>query len=96
MTQSDGLVDSFGRLFPQLTVWQLTRDAVNALVQELKAALETMKDVDTELTAIQKVTNNTDAQMSKIGEHGYDVASKYGVSVTDYLSSVGYILQSRL
>lgn len=89
VTQSDGLVDSFGRLFPQLTVWQLTRDAVNALVQELKAALETMKDVDTELTAIQKVTNNTDAQMSKIGEHGYDVASKYGVSVTDYLSSVG-------
>lgn len=62
---------------------------MNALVQELKAALETMKDVDTELTAIQKVTNNTDAQMSKIGEHGYDVASKYGVSVTDYLSSVG-------
>ena len=89
VTQSDGLIDSFGRLFPQLTVWQLTRDAVNALVQELKAALETMKDVDTELTAIQKVTNNTDAQMSKIGEHGYDVASKYGVSVTDYLSSVG-------
>lgn len=34
---------------------------MNALVQELKAALETMKDVDTELTAIQKVTNNTDA-----------------------------------
>lgn len=89
VTQSDGLVDSFGRLFPQLTVWWLTRDAVNALVRELKAALETMKDVDTELTAIQKVTNNTDAQMSKIGEHGYDVASKYGVSVTDYLSSVG-------
>ena len=89
VTQSDGLVDSFGRLFPQLTVWWLTRDAVNALVQELKAALETMKDVDTELTAIQKVTNNTDAQMSKIGEHGYDVASKYGISVTDYLSSVG-------
>ena len=39
VTQSDGLVDSFGRLFPQLTVWWLTRDAVNALVQELKAVL---------------------------------------------------------
>lgn len=87
--QSDGMADSFGRLFPQLTVWRLTREAVNALVQELKAALETMKDVDTELTAIQKVTDNTDAKMAQIGERGYAVASKYGVSVTDYLSSVG-------
>ena len=48
-----------------------------------------MKQVDTEMTAIQKVTGNTSAEMEKLGNTAYEAASKYGVAVTDYLESVG-------
>ena len=48
-----------------------------------------MKQVDTEMTAIQKVTGNTAAEMEKLGNTAYEAASKYGVAVTDYLESVG-------
>ena len=59
------------------------------MIRSFKEAVQTMKEVDTELTAIQKVTNNTDAEMEKLSQHAYEVASQYGVAVTDYLESTG-------
>ena len=57
------------------------------LIKETKEALSTMKDVDQELANIQKVTDETDAVIKKLGETAYDTASKYGVSANEYLSA---------
>ena len=57
------------------------------LIKETKQALSTMKDVDQELANIQKVTDETDETIKKLGETAYDTASKYGVSATEYLTA---------
>lgn len=69
--------------------WYYISGAVSAITRSFKEALATMKEVDTELVAIQKATNNTDAEMASLSEHAYEVASQYGVAVADYLESVG-------
>ena len=69
--------------------WYYISGAVSAITRSFEEALATMKEVDTELVAIQKVTNNTDAEMASLSEHAYEIASQYGVAVADYLESVG-------
>ncbi len=81
--------ETLGSIAKKFSVWQLMNAGINQVIRSFREALSTMKEVDTELTAIQKVTNNTDAEMAKLSEHAYDVASQYGVAVSDYLESTG-------
>ena len=81
--------DSFVRVAAKMALWQILGNEIGKIIRAFKEAVQTMKEVDTELTAIQKVTNNTDAEMEKLSQHAYEVASQYGVAVTDYLESTG-------
>lgn len=83
------LGDSLGNIVKKIVAWQVINASVATVIRSFREAVKTMKDVDTELTAIQKVTNNTDAEMQKLSQHAYEVASQYGVAVTDYLESTG-------
>lgn len=83
------LGDTFGHIVGKITVWQVVNAAVAKVKRSFTEAIDTMKQVDTEMTAIQKVTGNTAAEMEKLGNTAYEAASKYGVAVTDYLESVG-------
>lgn len=83
------LGDSLGNIVKKIVAWQVINASVAAVIRSFKEAVATLKDVDTELVAIQKVTNNTDAEMAKLSQHAYEVASQYGVAVTDYLQSTG-------
>mgnify|MGYP002764737222 CR=1 FL=1 len=83
------LGDTFGHIVGKITVWQVVNVAVAKVKRSFTEAIDTMKQVDTEMTAIQKVTGNTAAEMEKLGNTAYEAASKYGVAVTDYLESVG-------
>mgnify|MGYP002521043066 CR=1 FL=1 len=83
------LGDTFSHIVGKITVWQLVNAAVAKVKRSFVEAIQTMKEVDTEMTAIQKVTGNTAAEMEKLGDAAYAAASKYGVAVTDYLESVG-------
>ena len=57
------------------------------LIKETKEALSTMKDVDSELANIRKVTDESAESIARLGDEAYSTASKYGVSATEYLSS---------
>lgn len=83
------LGDTFSHIVGKITVWQAVNAAVAKVKRSFTEAIDTMKQVDTEMTAIQKVTGNTAAEMEKLGNTAYEAASKYGVAVTDYLESVG-------
>lgn len=83
------LGDTFSHIVGKITVWQVVNAAVAKVKRSFTEAIDTMKQVDTEMTAIQKVTGNTAAEMEKLGDSAYEAASKYGVAVTDYLESVG-------
>lgn len=56
-------------------------------VKAVKSALDTMKDVDTELANIRKVTGESAEYIELLGKRAYDTASKYGVSAKSFLAS---------
>lgn len=83
------LGDSLSNIVKKIVAWQVINASVAKVIGMFREAVSVLKEVDTELTAIQKVTNNTDAEMAKLSKHAYEVASQYGVAVTDYLESTG-------
>ena len=79
---------SLGKYITRLATYQMVSGAIYGTVQAFKDALGTMKEVDSELASIQKVTDFTADQMAEIEEGAYSVASQYGVSAQEYLESV--------
>ena len=62
--------------------------ALSKITQGIREAVNTMKDVDTQLTNISKVSGITGKALSDMGERAYETASKYGVAADEYLSAV--------
>ena len=58
------------------------------VTNEVKQALVTLKDVDSILTEISKTSERSAESLEKLGESAFDAASKYGVSVQNYLTGV--------
>ena len=88
--KSAGLLgDSLGHIVAKVAAWQAINGAVAAVKRSFTEALGTMKDVDTELKTIQKVTDMSDASLKKLGDTAYSTASKYGVAADEYLQNVG-------
>ena len=61
---------------------------ISKITQGIREAVTTMKDVDTQLTNISKVSGITGQALADMGERAYETASKYGVSADEYLSAV--------
>ena len=58
-------------------------------VSNFKKSLNTLKSIDTLLTEISKINDKLSGQdLSNIGTHSFDVASKYGRTAMEYLSGV--------
>lgn len=85
----DKVTESFWMNIQKFARWYIGGNIVTKVIGSLRDALSTMKEVDTELANIQKVTDRTTAQMKATAEAAYDVASAYGVAAQDYLESVG-------
>lgn len=64
------------------------RLVMRKITQGIRDALTEMKNVDTELTNISKVSGKTGEELARIGDAAYDTASKYGVAASEYLSAV--------
>ncbi len=84
----DKVTESFWMNIQKFARWYIGGNIVTKVIGSLREALSTMKEVDTELANIQKVTDRTDQQMQKTAEAAYKVASAYGVAAQDYLESV--------
>lgn len=80
--------DSLGNIFVKMAAWQVAGWVVSSVIGLLRTAVDQMKDVDTELTNIAKVSNMTTAELNSLGDAAYDVASRYGVAAEDFLSAV--------
>ena len=84
----DKVTESFWMNIQKFARWYIGGNIVTKVIGSLREALSTMKEVDTELANIQKVTDRTDQQMQRTAEAAYKVASAYGVAAQDYLESV--------
>ena len=85
---TDLMDDTFGRVVAKMALWQIMGNAISAMVNSLKDAVSTIKEVDSELANIEKVSGMSESELRKLEESAYDVASAYGVAVQDYLSAV--------
>lgn len=85
---TDLLGDSLGRIIAKQAAWQLIGNGVTAVKNSFVEALSTMKEVDSELATVRKVTGMTKDEMDALGESAYSTASKYGVAANEYLQNV--------
>lgn len=61
---------------------------VAKITQGIREAVTEMKNVDTQLTNISKVSGITGDELEAMGERAYETALKYGVAADEYLSAV--------
>lgn len=62
--------------------------AISLITRSIREAVSTMKEVDSELTTIQKVTGASDSYIAGLNDRAYETASKYGVKANEFLQSV--------
>ena len=86
------LYDILGRsvssFLARMVAYRAVYAGIRAVTNGFKEALETLKEVDTELVTVRKVTGFDQWQMAGVEEQAYAVASKYGTSAADYTSGV--------
>ncbi len=72
------LGDSIGRVLLKMAAWQVFGDLISKVIGSFRDALNTLKDVDTEMVNVQKVTDYSSTQMQALEENAYALASAYG------------------
>ena len=84
----DKVTESLWMNLQKFARWWLVGGIVTTITRSLREAIDTMKEVDQQLTNIQKVSDITASELRRIGDSAYDVASKYGVAADEYLQAV--------
>ena len=87
-TSATHMGDTFGNLVTKIAKWAALTTLVYTPVRAFKKAVDELKNVDTELVTIQKVTNYTAEEMQRLAASAYDVAAAYGSTASNYLNSV--------
>ena len=83
---------SFKNLMSQaaqsFTQWLSVSSGVMFLVSKTKNAVSELKNLDNILTEIDKTSDLSNQQLEKLGLSAYDLASKYGRTASDFLTSM--------
>nr|DAW31567.1 MAG TPA: minor tail protein [Caudoviricetes sp.] len=82
------LGDSLGNVILKMGAWQLAGAAVSAAIGAVKDGLQTIKEVDSEIATIRKVTGMSKEEADELAKTSYSTASKYGVEASEYLANV--------
>lgn len=71
------------------STWLSASTLVMTLISKTRNAVSELKNVNTLLTEISKTNHSlTPTDLGEIGDRGFNIASKYGKAVTDYLTGV--------
>lgn len=60
---------------------------LSAVIRSFREAITEMKNVDTQLTVVSRVTQTSLADLENLKNKAYEVGSAYGVMASDYLSA---------
>ena len=85
---STSKIQSLGEMLTKKIAWYSISMAISSVTTAFKNALTEIKEVDTQLTNIQKVSNASAEQMAALSEKAYSTASKYGVQASHYMEAV--------
>lgn len=78
--------DTFASLYAKIAKWGIMTSVVYGPIKAFREALNTLKDVDTEMVNVQKVTDYSKAQMEALEETVYSLASAYGRTADEITS----------
>ena len=79
---------SLGSVALKMAAWQIAGDAIAAAIGAVKDGLQTIKEVDSEVASIRKVTGMSKEEADELAKTSYSTASKYGVEASEYLANV--------
>lgn len=79
-----GFKQAFGKIFQFSQIY----GGINKVITWTTSAVSELKEMDTILTEISKVSDMTTSQINQLGKDSFDNANKYGKKVTDYLTGV--------
>lgn len=82
------LGDSLGNIVAKMAAWQVLGALIAKPLRELREAVQEMKNVDTAMVTIQKVTGATADEMEHLADTAYDVAAALGTTASTYLDAV--------
>ena len=66
---------------------RLAHTLLSTVIRSFREAITEMKNVDTQLTVISRVTQTSLADLENLKNKAYEVGSAYGVMASDYLSA---------
>ena len=78
--------ETLDRLIIKVAKWALLTSLVYMPIRAFKEALSTLKEVDSELVTIQKVTDLSESQIKSLTQTVYGLASAYGRTADELLS----------
>lgn len=81
---SDTLKSAFGTISKYFSATQI----VTKLTSEIKKAVSDLKEYDTILTEIGKVSGQSNAELGNLLQSSYGTANKYGATVEGYLTAI--------
>lgn len=71
----------------KMAAWQLSGKAVSAVFKAFSDGLATMKEVDSQLVSIRKVTDLTNSEIEQLTDTAYSLASAYGRTADEVLNA---------
>lgn len=80
--------DKVRNIWEKFGGWSIVTGTMMKVKQEFVDAVKVMKEVDSELVNIQKVTNATAEEMKELTKQAYAMATAYGRSPVEFLKSV--------
>lgn len=75
-----------GNVVLTMAKFRLASSAINLVVTGFKEAFKEMKNVDSEMVTIRKVTGFTADEMERLSKNAYSLASKYGRTASEVMA----------
>lgn len=76
-----------GGVLVNMAKFRLASSAINLVANSFKAAYTEMKNVDSELVNIRKVTGFSNTEIAKLSKNAYSLASNYGRAASEVLEA---------
>jgi len=88
LPKSIGYFANLKNIIGKFSDWLIVSTLIFLPLRAFQKGLQTLKEIDTTLIDIAKVTDMTKQEMQALAEAGTDVASKFGRTTQDFLKSV--------
>ena len=83
-----GFIEMISLAAKKFMVWQISVGGVMLALRSLRDGIQNLKEIDTELVNIAKVTEYTSEEMKELAKNSVEVGKSFGREATDYLKAV--------